>query len=212
MPITITAFDHSPDGGRGLARDCRVRWALEEVGQPYEVIGVTFPELKEPAHLARQPFGQIPSYHDDTANLFESGAIILHIAQAWPGLLPPDPAGKARAMTWMFAAVSTVEPPILELENAGFTEREKPWYPERRAALEARIHVRLRQLADWLGDKDWLEGEFTAGDIMMIGVLLRIAGPDILGRHRALAAYVARGEARPAYKRAFDAQRAWNTR
>jgi glutathione S-transferase len=212
MSITITAFDHSPDGGRGLARDCRVRWALEEVGQPYDVLGVTFPDLKKPAHLARQPFGQIPSYDDGTVSLFESGAIILHIAETWPGLFPDDAAVRARAITWMFAAVSTVEPPILDLENTNFTERDKPWYPERRSALIERIHVRLRRLSDWLGDKDWLEGSFTAGDIMMIGVLLRISASGILADHPNLAAYVARGEARPAYQRAFAAQRAWNTR
>ena len=212
MSITITAFDHSPDNGRGLARDCRVRWALEEVGQPYDVLGVTFPDLKKPAHLARQPFGQIPSYDDGSVSLFESGAIILHIAETWPGLLPDDLARRARAITWMFAAVSTVEPPILELENTNFTERDKPWYPERQSALVERIHVRLRSLSDWLGDKDWLEGTFTAGDIMMIGVLLRISGTEVMAKHQTLAAYVARGEARPAYQRAFAAQRAWNRR
>lgn len=212
MTITITAFDRSPDGGRGLARDTRVRWALEEVGQPYEVRLVTFPALKAPPHLALNPFGQIPTYEDGEIVLFETGAIIHHIAERNGGLLPKDPASRARAVMWMFAAVNTVEPPILELANARLLERDKPWHAERLPAVEDRVRYRLDQLSAFLGDKDWLEGEFTAGDLMMVSVLIRVKGSSLLSDVANLAAYVARGEARPAYQRAFADQLAVNTR
>ena len=126
MTITITAFERSPDGGKGLARDTRVRWALEEVGQPYEVRLVSFKAMKEPAHLALHPFGQIPTYQEGELVLFETGAIVLHIAQRHAGLLPVDANARSRAITWMFAALSTIEPPILELGTARYAEREQP--------------------------------------------------------------------------------------
>ena len=212
MTITITAFDRSPDGGKGLARDTRVRWALEEVGQPYTVRLVTFPALKEAAHLALHPFGQIPTYEDNGLALFETGAIVLHIAQRFPGLLPPEPDARARASTWMFASLNTVEPPILDLFIAGFVERDKPWAAERIALVQERIRTRLRQLAARLGESEWLDGDFSAGDLMMVSVLLRLRSSGILDEFAALAAYVARGEARPAYQRAFADQLALNTR
>src|SRR6201992_95796 len=131
MTITITAFERSPDGGKGLARDTRVRWALEEVGQPYKVRGVSFAAMKQPAHLALNPFGQIPTYEEGDLALFETGSIILHLAQRHAGLLPQDADAKARAISWMFAAVNTVEPPILELSTARLFESDKPWAKER---------------------------------------------------------------------------------
>lgn len=210
MTVTITAFERSPDGGKGLARDTRVRWALEEVGQPYEVRLVSFRAMKEPAHLARHPFGQIPTYEEGSLVLFETGAIVLHIAQRRPGLLPAEADARARAITWMFAAVNTVEPPILELATARILEGEKPWTRERLPLVEARIRERLKQLADRLADARWLDGDFSAGDLMMVSVLLRLRPSGILDAFPTLADYVARGEARPAYQRAFAAQLAVN--
>ena len=206
MTITITAFERSPDGGRGLARDTRVRWALEEVGQPYEVRLVSFRATKEPAHLALHPFGQIPTYEEGDLTLFETGSILLHIAGRHAGLLPEDANARARAITWMFAAVSTVEPPILELANARLVEGDKPWTKERLPLVVDRVRDRLKQLVHCLGGADWLDGAFSAGDLMMVHVLERLKPSGILDEYPNLAAYVARGEARPAYRRAFEAQ------
>ena len=210
MTITITAFERSPDGGKGLARDTRVRWALEEVGQPYQVRLVSFRAMKQPAHLALHPFGQIPTYEEDDLALFETGSIVLHLAQRHAGLLPDDAHARARAITWMFAALSTVEPPILELGNARLLEGDKPWHVERLPLVQGRVRGRLDPLSVRLGDADWLEGAFSAGDLMMVSVLLRLRASGILDEYPSLARYVARGEARPAYKRAFDAQLAVN--
>jgi glutathione S-transferase len=210
MTITITAFDRSPDGGKGLARDTRVRWALEEAGQPYEVRLVSFRAMKEPAHLALHPFGQIPTYEEDGLALFETGAIVFHIAQRAPGLLPVDDHARARAVTWMFAALNTVEPPILDLFTVRVLEGDKPWAAERLPLVQDRVRARFTQLAARLGDAEWLDGEFSAGDLMMASVLLRARPSGILDEFPALAAYVARGEARPAYRRAFAAQLAVN--
>jgi len=211
MTITITAFERSPDGGKGLARDTRVRWALEEAGQPYEVRLVAFGAMKQPAHLALHPFGQIPTYEEGDLGLFESGAIVFHIAQRHPGLLPDDANPRARAITWMFAALNSVEPPILELGTARLLEGDKPWTKQRLPLVEGRVRDRLKQLAARLGDADWLDGAFSAGDLMMVSVLLRTRLSGILDEFPTLAAYVARGEARPAYQRAFAAQLAINT-
>ena len=210
MPITITVFERSPDGGKGLARDMRVRWALEEVGQPYQVQRVSFAGLKQPAHLAQNPFGQIPTLQDGDLTLFETGGIVLHIATQYPGLLPADVGATARVVTWMFAAVNTVEPPILELATAKVQESDRPWTADRLPLVEQRVHDRLRQLAAWLGDRDWLEDGFTAADLMMASVLLRVTFSGMLAEHPTLAAYVARGQARPAYARAFADQLAIN--
>jgi len=206
MIPTITAFERSPDGGKGLARDTRVRWALEEVGQPYDVRLVSFAGMKEPAHLALHPFGQIPTYEEGDLALFESGAIVFHIAEQHAGLLPADAHARARAITWLFAALNTVEPPILEFSTARLFERDKPWYEDRLPLVEARLRARLDQLSSRLGDAGWLDGAFSAGDLMMVSVLLRLKPSGFLTGYPTLAAYVARGEARPAYQRAFAAQ------
>jgi glutathione S-transferase len=210
MTVTITAFERSPDGGKGLARDTRVRWALEEAGLPYEVRLVSFAGMKEPAHLALHPFGQIPTYEEGDLVLFETGAIVFHIAQRHAGLLPQDPDARARAIAWMFAALNTVEPPILELQTARFAEGDKPWTPDRLPLIKDRIRGRLGQLSDHLGDADWLDDAFSAGDLLMVSVLLRLRMSGILHEYPNLANYVARGEARPAYERAFAAQLAIN--
>jgi glutathione S-transferase len=206
MIPTITAFESSPDRGKGLARDMRVRWALEEVGQPYDVRLVSFKQMKQPAHLALHPFGQIPTYEEGDLALFESGAIVLHVAQRHAGLLLDDTDARGRAISWMFAALSTVEPPIVEREQVRYAERDRSWYEERLPLLEDRIRIRLDQLSSRLGDADWLDGAFSAGDLMMVMVLRRLDGTQLLGEYPNLTAYVARGEARPAYKRAFAAQ------
>jgi glutathione S-transferase len=206
MTPTITAFERSPDRGKGLARDMRVRWALEEVGQRYDVRLLSFREMKEPAHRALHPFGQIPTYEEGDLALFESGAIVFHIAERHVGLLPDDANARARAIAWMFAAFNTVEPPILDREIATLVERDKSWYEERRPILEDRIRVRLGDLANRLGDADWLDDVFSAGDLLMVTVLRRLNGSGILEEYPSLSAYVARGEARPAYKRAFEDQ------
>ena len=210
MTITITAFERSPDGGKGLARDTRVRWALEEAGQPYEVRLVSFKAMKEQAHLALHPFGQIPTYEEGGLALFETGAIVLHIAERHGGLLPKDADARARAIMWMFAALNSVEPPILDLTIAKLVEGDKPWARERLPLVVDRIHGRLKQLSARLGDAEWLDGAFSAGDLMMVSVLLRLKPSGILNEFPSLAAYAARGEARPAYKRAFAAQAAIN--
>ncbi|MBA8886384.1 glutathione S-transferase [Dokdonella fugitiva] len=206
MKPIITAFEHSPDRGRGLARDMRVRWALEEAGVAYDVRLVSFAAMKEPAHRALHPFAQIPTYEEGDLVLFESGAIILHIAQHHAGLLPGDANARARAIAWMFAAVNTVEPPVLDLQVAKFAEGDKPWAAERMPLVRERIRERLRDLSARLGDADWLDGAFSAGDLLMIGMLMRVKPSGLLDEFPNLAAYLARGESRPAFQRAFAAQ------
>jgi glutathione S-transferase len=203
---TITAFERSPDRGKGLARDMPVRWALEEVGQPYEVRLVSFGKMKESAHRRLHPFGKIPTYEEGDLALFESGAIVFHIAERHAGLLPDDANARARAITWMFAALSTVEPPILEREAAMLLERDKSWHEERLPILVDRVRVRLGELSGRLGRADWLDDAFSAGDLMMVTVLRRLSSSGLLESYPNLSAYVARGEARPAFKRAFAAQ------
>jgi glutathione S-transferase len=210
MTVVITAFERSPDGGKGLARDTRVRWALEEVGRPYEVRLVSFEAKQQPEHLRLHPFGLIPTYEEGDLALFETGAIVLHIAEHRAGLLPDDPGGRARAITWMFAALSTVEPPILELATARLAEGDRPWTEERLPLVEDRVRARLVRLSARLGQADWLDGAFSAGDLMMVSVLLRLRASGLLDEFPDVAAYVARGEARPAYERAFAAQWAIN--
>jgi glutathione S-transferase len=208
MKPTITAFERSPDRGQGLARDMRVRWALEEVDRPYEVRLLSFPAMKQPAHLALNPFGQIPTYEEGDLTLFETGSIVFHVAQNHPGLLPDDTVARSRAITWMFAALNTIELPVLDLTYAKFLEADQSWFDERQRLVRERVRVRLRQLSTWLGDARWLDGEFSAGDLLMVTVLMRLKATSLVEEFANLAAYVARGQARPAYQRAFAAQRA----
>ncbi|GAB4182357.1 MAG: glutathione S-transferase family protein [Coleofasciculaceae cyanobacterium] len=205
IPI-ITAFEQSPDRGQGLARDMPVRWAFEEVGQPYEVRLVSFTAMKESAHRSLQPFGQIPTYEEGDLVLFESGAIVFHIAERHAGLLPNDANARARAIAWMFAALSTVEPVIVQREVSMYLERDKTWHEERLSIVEERIRSQLDDLSARLGAGEWLDRAFSAGDLLMVQVLRRLSGSGILDGYPNLVAYVARGEARPAFKRAFDAQ------
>jgi glutathione S-transferase len=206
MKPIITAFENSPDRGRGLARDMRVRWALEEVGQAYDVRLVSFGAMKEVTHTSLNPFGQIPTYEEGDLALFESGAIIFHIAESGKGLLPSEPHARSRAIMWMFAALNTVEPPILDLVIVKLVEGQEPWAKERLPLVEARISKRLGELSTRIGDGDWLDGEFSAGDLLMASVLLRLRMSGLLNGFPNLLGYVARAEARPAYQRAFAAQ------
>jgi len=206
MTPILTAFATSPDRGQGLARDMRVRWALEELGVAYDVQLLSFAEMKQPAHLARHPFGQIPTYQEGEPVLFESGAILLHLAERHHGLLPAGDSARMRAIMWMFAALNTVEPPIVERSMAWLLEREQPWYAQRQVMLDERVHARLSQLSAWLGDKTWLEDEFSVGDLMMVAVLLRLQSSGMIDGYPTLVAYVARATERPAYQRAFAAQ------
>jgi glutathione S-transferase len=206
MNPTITAFERSPDRGQGLARDMRVRWALEEVGEPYDVRLLSFKAMKESAHRRLHPFGQIPTYEEGDLALFESGAIVFHIAERHAGLLPADANARARAIAWMFAALSTVEPPIVERSMAQVLERDKSWYAERLPMLDERVRARLGELSSRLGRLEWLDGAFSAGDLLMVTVLLRASKWGALENYPNLSAYLARGEARLAYKRAFAAQ------
>jgi glutathione S-transferase len=184
----------------------RIRWALEEVGQPYDVQLVTFEELKAPGHRTRNPFGQIPTYEEGDLTLFESGSIILYIAETHAGLLPKDAAARSRAITWMFASLNTIEPPILDLSIARVVENDKTWAAERLPLVQDRVRVRLGDLSKHLAQADWLDGAFSAGDLMMVIVLLRLKASGLLDEFPNIAAYVARGEARPAFQRAFAAQ------
>lgn len=209
MRPVITAFDWVPPFAQGQVRDLRVRWALEEVGRAYDVRYLSLGEQKAKPHRARQPFGQVPTYEEGDLVLFESGAIVLHVAQTHSGLLPDDPAARARAIEWMFAALNTVEPPIMDHAIAAIFERDEPWSAPRLPAVLARIGERLGEVAQRLGERQWLDGDtFTAGDLLMVSVL-RIVGQDgLLDPHPNLADYVARGEARPAFRRALAAQMA----
>lgn len=208
MTITITAFANSLDQGQGLARDMIVRWALEEVGQPYQTRLIPWADFKKPEHRARQPFGQIPTYEEGDLVLFESGAITLHIAERFPGLFPKDADARARAIAWMFAAVSDVEPLIIQREVMEYLESDRSWAAERMSLVEERIRDRLSELSARLVDAQWLDGDFSAADVLMVQALRRLEGSELLAAFPNLAAYVERGKARPAFKRAFAAQKA----
>lgn len=207
VPV-ITAYDWVPDFARGLVRDHRVRWALEEVEQSYDTRYLPLGAQKEPAHCRLQPFGQVPTYEQDGLELFESGAIVLHIAETWSGLLPEDTGGRVHAIQWLFAALNSIEPVVADYAIVTMFESDKPWAEARKPAVVDRIDGRLSELAVRLGDNEWLDGGFSVGDLMMVSVLCQLRGTDIVERHSNLGAYVARGQARPAFKRAMDAQMA----
>ena len=207
MTVTITAFNWVPPFAEGQVRDLRVRWALEEVGEPYAVRYLAQGDQKDAAHRLRQPFGQVPTFEDGALTLFESGAIVLHIAERHGHLLPDDADARARAIEWMFAALNSVEPPIMDLSLVTLFERDKPWSAMRRGAVEERIDARLKDLSARLGDRQWLDGDtFTAGDLLMVTVLRILQDGALVERYDNLAAYVARGTARAAFRKALADQ------
>lgn len=203
---TITAYDWVPGFARGQVRDLRVRWAFEEVGQPYRVRYLDQGSQKEPPHRAIQPFGQVPTFECDGLALFESGAIVLHIAETHGKLIPADANGRARTLEWAFAALNSIEPPIIQFAIASLFEADRPWAKDRLPLVRARVEERLGELEARLGDKPWLEGEFSAGDLLMIAVLRNLKQSGLLSAFPTLSAYVARGEARPAFRKALADQ------
>jgi glutathione S-transferase len=206
LPV-ITALRWVPPGAQGLVRDLRARWAFEEVEQPYRVELLDLQSIKQPFHRARQPFGQVPTLEDGEVRIFESGAIVLHIARRHPGLLPADPQGEARAIEWVFAALTSVEPYVYSLQLAALFEADQPWSAARRPFATDRLHERLADLVAGFGEGPWLDGDtFTAGDLMMVTVLRQLRRTDVLAHHPVLADYVTRAEARPAFARALAAQ------
>lgn len=205
--ITLTTYSWVPDFAAPLMRAFRVRWALEEAGLPYHVRTVTLgPEQRSPEHLARQPFGQAPAIEEGGLTLFESGAIALYVAEKSETLLPKDRIGRERAIGWLFAALNSIECWIQQLASIDFFHSEEAWAKERRPQIEALVRDRLAMLERALGAKDYLEGRFTAGDLMMADVLRILDHTDLLNAHPALTAYKERCEARPAFQRAMKAQ------
>jgi glutathione S-transferase len=204
--ITITAYNWVPDFAKGLVRDLRARWALEEAGLPYQVKLITHEEKLTPAYRALQPFSQVPSYLDDGVVLFESGAIVLHIAQSSAALLPTDQAGRARATAWVFAALNSIEPFIMGLVDVDIFSREAPWAIESRPHWEGMVKKRLSDLAERLSGRNWLEDRFTVGDLMMATVLRILRHTDLVTSEPTLAPYLTRCEARPAFQKALADQ------
>lgn len=205
-PVRISAFRWVPDFARGQVRDLRVRWALEEAGIPYAVRKLDAMAERPHDYFAEQPFGQVPSYRDGDVQLFESGAIVLHIGGGSEALLPTDTEGRARATAWLIAALNSVEPMILQLLLLDLFWKDQPGAKDLRPNVVEFVEKRLERLADWLGDKDWLEDRFTAGDLMMVTVLRALDHTDLVTKRPALDAYKERGIARPAFKAALAAQ------
>jgi glutathione S-transferase len=205
--IEVTAYQWVPPPAVGFVKDMRVRWALEEIGLPYRerLVGGAGGE-KSPDHLADQPFGQVPVLKENGLALFESGAILIHIGEKDERLLPREPDARARAIGWVFAALNSIEPFAQTLFLMGYVADGKSWLDEAKDAVRPFAQMRLAQLCQVLGDKDWLEGRFTIGDLMMVDVLRAVPEDDLVAAHPNLAAYVERGMARPAFKAAMEAQ------
>ncbi len=200
---TITGLKWVPDFARGYVRDTRARWAFEEVGLPYKVSLIDFEEVKSQAHRHFQPFGQVPTYSDGEVEIFESGAIAIHIAEQGVGLIPTDKAGRARAIQWVIAALNSVEPSVAQLAVVDLFEADKPWSAERRPSVIETIRSRLHDLSEAIGDKQWLDGDFSVGDLTMVSVLRQLHDSGLLKEYPRLAAYVTRGEARSAFQKAM---------
>lgn len=201
--ITLSAFRWVPPFAQGLVRDLRVRWALEEAGIPYQENLIGPEDQASLAYRALQPFGQVPAIESDDIRLFESGAIVLHIAEKSDALSPSDANGRARTTAWVFAAVNSVEPAIQNITELDFFHADKPWAAERRPAVLATVQKRLSALEVWLGGRDYLEGRFTAGDLMMTTVLRILGRSEILSDWPVLQGYQQRCEARPAFRKAL---------
>ena len=207
MTREVSAFRWVPPFAQGYVRDLRVRWALEEAGVPYHATLIDGGTCASEAYRRWQPFGQVPAYRDGEVEMFESGAIVLHIAETSPALSPGDPAGRARTTTWVIAALNSVEPHVMNLVHLDAFHAGEAWTVERRPQAEAMLTGRLTSLSAWLEDgREWLEGRFTAGDLMMVAVLRELVDGGFLARFPVLDAYRRRGEARPAFGRAMEAQ------
>lgn len=208
--IEITALEHVPDGAKGLVRDIRVRWALEEAGLPYStrLLGMRMDLRGErpEAYLAQNPFGQVPVFRQGEVTMFETGAIVLHIGESSEALLPRDPHGRGRAASWLVAALNSVEPEVWAYAALNFFYSGEDWAKQAAPIYKENARKRLEPVAAYLGDKEWLEGSFTAGDLMMVAVLRIFARTDLVGEFPTLAAYVTRGDERPAFQRALAAQ------
>ena len=204
--IEITAFRWVPDFAKGLVRDLRIRWALEEIGRDHRVRLLDATQPRPAEYFCEQPWGQVPIYKDDQVELFESGAILIHLGMQDERLLPADQAPRMRGIAWLIAALNSVEPAILPLLMINIFNKGEPWTEGARPKFLERLEYRLRCLSDALGDKEWLEGRFTIGDLMTVSVLRQLRGTGILDKFPALAAYVKRGEARPAFQRALAEQ------
>lgn len=202
----VTAFRWVPDFAAGLVRDLRIRWALEEIGRPYRVRLLDALNPRPADYFLEQPFGQVPAYRDDEVQLFESGAILIHLGLGDERLLPTDANGRGRAIAWLIAALNSVEPMIFELINIDIFNRGQDWTKERRPQVVEKIEARLELLADALGDKEWFEDRFSIGDLMMVAVLRTLRHTDLVSRQPRLAALVERGEARGAFQQALADQ------
>ena len=202
----VTAFRWVPDFAAGLVRDLRIRWALEEIDRPYRVRLFDAMHPRPAEYFHEQPFGQVPAFRDDQVQLFESGAILIHLAIEEERLLPIDRNARMRGVAWMIAALNSVEPALFELAAIDLFHRGEDWTRQRRPQVVEAIEARLKRLADALGDKQWLEGRFTIGDLMMVSVLRNLRHTDLVAKQPTLSAYVARGEARPAFQRALTDQ------
>jgi glutathione S-transferase len=206
MTYQVSAFRWVPDFAQGFVRDLRVRWALEEAGLPYEAVLIDGEEKNSEGYRAWQPFGQVPAYRDDEVEIFESGAIVLRLAEKSEALAPRDAAGRARVMTWVIAALNSVEPFSWNVTQFNGEGAGEDWARQQRAKLEADLDRRLAPLEQRLSSREFLEDRFTAGDIVMSTALRELSGPGALARYPALTAYVKRCTDRPAFKKALDAQ------
>jgi glutathione S-transferase len=204
--IEITAFAWVPPFAQGVVRDLRVRWALEETGLPYRERLLDAMNERPEDYFREQPFGQVPIYNEGDIHMFETGAIVLHIGERSEELMPRDPAGRARATTWVIAALNSIEPMIMELVSIDIFNAKADWARARRPEAEKNVRKRLGRLSNWLGERDYLEDRFTAGDLMMTTLLRILRHTDLVAEYPNLAAYQARCEARPAFQRALEAQ------
>lgn len=204
--IEITAFAWVPPFAQGLVRDLRVRWALEEAGVPYRERLLEAMNERPEDYFREQPFGQVPIYNEGDIHMFETGAIVLHIGERSEVLMPRDPAGRARSTSWVVAALNSIEPMIMELVSIDIFNAKADWARARRPEAEKNVRKRLGRLSNWLGERDYLEDRFTAGDLMMTTMLRILRHTDLVAEYPNLAAYQARCEARPAFQRALEAQ------
>ncbi|HEY0629841.1 MAG TPA: glutathione S-transferase family protein [Sphingomicrobium sp.] len=202
----VTAFRWVPDFAKGLVRDLRIRWALEEIERPYRVRLLDALNPRPADYFQEQPFGQVPAYRDEQVQLFESGAILIHLGIDDERLLPLERNARMRSVAWLIAALNSVEPMIFELVNIDIFNRDQEWAKLRRSQVEEKIDNRLKLLADALGDREWFEDRFSIGNMMMVSVLRNLRHTDIVSRHPRLAEFVARGEERPAFQRALADQ------